>query len=101
MTEPTIWKFEIPITDETHLAMPMGAQILTVLAPMSWGHGIRIYATVLPDAPLVSRIFYVVGTGNPMVLDEPIYLGTVEQGSGRFVWHVFDGGEYTSVEGKT
>jgi len=92
----TIWKFQVPVTDISKIQMPVGARIMALKDTEGYGD-IPVWAVVESDAPLVSRIFYIVGTGNPMtVLEEAHdyhYIGTVTQAQGALVWHVFDGGE--------
>jgi len=91
----TIWKFEIPVTDIAKVEMPSGAQILTVKEPEGWGP-ILMWAEVDTEAERVSRIFYVVGTGNPITFQDgrPFqYVGTVSQAHGALWWHVYDGTE--------
>lgn len=83
----TIWKYTIEIADVQVLMLPAGARILTVQIQ----HGtVCAWAVVDPEALLVARKLFIVGTGHPTDLNESdIYLGTVQQGG--FVWHVFEG----------
>lgn len=81
----TIWKFELPITDEAELMMPAGAVVLDV-KPFYTGV-LNVWAVVDPAAPEVPHRFSIRGTGHP--------LGTVGKhvataSDGRFVWHVFE-----------
>lgn len=90
-----IWKFLIPVQDIAKIEMPTGAQILAVKDPHGWGP-IPVWAEVDTEAEVVSRIFYVVGTGNPIEFQDgrPFqYVGTVQQNDGALVWHVYDGQE--------
>ena len=88
----SIWRFTVPVQDVVEMRMPEGAEILSVKDPHGWG-GIRLWAAVDPEAPVVSRILYVVGTGHPCDLKPEFFIGTVEQNGGALIWHVYDGGE--------
>jgi hypothetical protein len=39
-------------------------------------------------APLMSRVFYVCGTGNPLNIGDARFIGTVQMD--YFVWHIFE-----------
>lgn len=88
-----IWKFPLSSTDQPGsnqqtISVPDGARFLT--AQMQGSH-ICLWAVVDPEnAELaVSRVVYIVGTGNPTensVFDAE-YVGTIQERV--FVWHVF------------
>ena len=83
-----IWKFEAQTTDILRIKMPEGAKVIRVGTQKSFH--ICLWVLVDPEAPKVSRMFYVVGTGHPIPkLYLTLYLGTVFDGP--YVWHVFGG----------
>jgi len=83
----TIWKFEIELTDNQNVMMPMEAKILTVQIQ----HGkVCVWAIVDPEQPLERRYFYLRGTGHPSDgMDEMQYVGTVQDRQGFLIWHIF------------
>lgn len=87
----TIWKYLIEITGMQHLEIPVAAKILCV--QMQGGHP-YIWAMVNPLLRLVKRRIIIRGTGKPF--DEPVgnYIGTVQEREGKFIWHIFDLGEF-------
>ena len=90
-----IYKYGVPLADNSLVAMPDGADILGV--GIQEGDRIVVWASVDPDAPAVSRTFFVRGTGHEIPSVDAQYLGTVRQIGGGFghpvfYWHVFDGG---------
>jgi hypothetical protein len=82
----TIYKYPFRIQDEQMLAMPEGAQILSV---QMQGTIPTIWALVASEAPLKPRKIEVYGTGHEIVdLNSLQYLGTVQERG--FVWHIFE-----------
>jgi len=88
MSRKTIWKFPINVVGHGFIAMPKGAEILTVQtqddAPFIW-------AVVNPDAEKEDRYFEVYGTGHPIYQDMGVnrkYIGTFQQPP--LVWHLFE-----------
>ena len=82
-----IWKYPI-VTDSQRLAMPRGAEFLTV---QRQGDLVCLWAIVDDSRLLEKRVIEVFGTGNPMPSDMGIerkYIGTFQQGP--LVWHVFE-----------
>lgn len=79
-----IWKF-----DSRGVAMPKGAKLLTV---QMQGDAIMLWAELDEAAPIVVRNLIRYGTGWDVAKDPGTYVGTV-QGSGGFVWHLYDQGE--------
>lgn len=81
-----IWKYELRITDEQELEMPMFSEILSVADQ----HGsLCLWAAGDTKLPKVKRTIEIIGTGNP--IKDPgwrKFIGTVSMGS--FVWHVFE-----------
>lgn len=93
----TIWKFPLILVDENRVPMPAGARILSVQVQsdeVSHGFAVMLWAFVSPSASAVTRVIRIVGTGNPASGCENLpFIGTVQTHEGRYVWHVFDGGE--------
>jgi hypothetical protein len=91
----TIWKFPIDldgpdgnITDRPLLAMPGGAEILTLKVQRGQP---TLWAIVEPEAPPETHRLAIVGTGQPMPGGPARYLGTwLSDQDGTFVFHVFD-----------
>lgn len=87
----TIWKFTLdPWRDLVE--MPKGARLIHV---REQNNGVCVWAEVDPDAGMVERLVYIVGTGHPLLARVPTYVGTahiVEAGV-PLVLHVYDGGE--------
>jgi hypothetical protein len=87
-----IWKFGLKPNEGDSMiatiAMPSGAQVLTVQVQA----GIpQIWAVVDPKAPIVERRFQVVGTGHPFEMKPSHkYLGTFQMHQGLFVYHLFE-----------
>lgn len=82
----TIYKYQLEITDEQEVALPLGAQILSV----QMQNGILcLWAFVDSEAYPIARTIRVFGTGNPFPeLGTHQHLGTVQQPP--CVWHVFE-----------
>jgi hypothetical protein len=87
VTERSIWKFELPMTDIARVEMPWSAEPLTVQMQNGKPY---IWALVYPEEQKSVRRFRVVGTGWKIGEEEDlgVYLGTVQTDAG-FVWHVF------------
>ncbi len=90
----TIWKFQLELTDNQKIELPVGAEILTVQTqnetPWFW-------ALVDPSAEREIRTFEVFGTGHPIHYDMGIdrnYIGTYQVSDPNYVFHVF---EHTGV----
>ena len=92
--EKTIWKYELEITDNQNILMPIGAEILTVQmqdgTPCLW-------ALLNPEADIEKRYIEIFGTGHPVSCDlgsARKYISTFQMSNGELVFHVF---EYTGV----
>ncbi len=81
----TIYKFPLAVTDRQVVRMPHGAR---VLCAMNQHGNVTIWAEVNPNALTEDRVFWIVGTGNPMPTAALIYIGSVLQPP--FVWHVYE-----------
>ena len=85
-----IWKYELAMVDEQFVAMPIGAEVLTV---QTQHNRLCVWAQVDPTKHPELRRFVILGTGNPYEhRDGMRYIGTVQTHGGSLVWHVF---EYT------
>lgn len=81
-----IFKYELKVTDEQEVSLPIGAEILTA---QYQGNQLCIWAMVNDTAeykrPTVIRIY---GTGHKIPETNLEYIATV-QDAGLFVWHIF------------
>lgn len=83
-----IWKFELLITDMQEVAMPVGAELLSVA---NQNGNLCLWAMVNPSKVNQHRYIEIIGTGNPVYVDMGIdrkFIGTVV--INQFVWHVFE-----------
>jgi hypothetical protein len=87
----TIWKYEIPITDEPAIKVIAGANLINLQAQND-----KIFAWVLVDSGIKiqeTKRFRIFGTGNPVdSLDELEFYTTVQTQSPDgfvFIWHIF------------
>lgn len=85
----TIHKFELLLQEKNTVKMPAGGQILSV---QSQRDGIKIWALVNTSAPMETRLFEIIGTGQSIQdltsMLKRIYIGTAQMGP--MVWHVFE-----------
>lgn len=83
----TIYKYELAITDNQVVQMPIDAKILTVQTQ----HGKPwMWALVNPEYPLVKRNFETYGTGHRVPTLGITYIGTYQVEDGSLVFHVFE-----------
>ena len=82
-----IFKYELKITDQQTIQMPLGA---TILSADQQAGGLYLWAEVDPTNPPSDRTFQIIGTGNPIpnVATCRRFIDTVVIGA--FVWHVFE-----------
>lgn len=71
------------------IRMPEGSRILHVAMQ---GYNPQMWAEVDTDKPTIERRFILMGTGwefpfSPLLLN---YIGTFLQGSGEYVWHIYE-----------
>lgn len=92
MSDFTVYKYQLAVTDEQQVKMPVGAKILCV---QRQGAFFCIWATVNQTNETTRRRIFVRGTGHPLSGSEGAYIGTFQIDDGRLVFHVFDGGEVT------
>ena len=83
----TIWKYDVPVTQEFTLAMPKGAELLSV---QEQREQVRLWALVDPSAMKVTRKFQVVGTGWDFDPTDLTFVGTYQVSGGDFVFHLFE-----------
>lgn len=87
----TIWKFEIPVTDQVTIDVPEGAEFLRHVHAID-RTTLWLWAVVDPARPLVARTIHILGTGHAHdMLGIPgglHHIGSVV--TPPFVWHVFD-----------
>jgi hypothetical protein len=83
----TIWKYVLETVDEQMIAMPMGAQVLSVQVQ----HGVPcLWVRCQPDAPTEQVRVITIGTGNPAEHVESMqFVGTYQLLGGNFIGHVF------------
>lgn len=79
----TIWKFPIPIEDESEITMPFGAELLHVDTQNDAG---QLWARVVPERTLEARRFSLRGTGHPVEFDCR-HVGTFIIRGGALVFH--------------
>lgn len=80
-----VYKYELPTDDRVELALPQGAELLTVGVQ---DDKLMLWARIDPSEPTVHRRFRVAGTGHPAATGT--YVGTAMLYNGRLVLHVFD-----------
>jgi hypothetical protein len=87
----SVWKFDLTIAGaHEEVKMPAGATLLS--AQVQHG-GVRLWAKVDTDAPIVTRTMYVCGTGHRAPVRGSVFVATVQMAGGALVWHIFDIGE--------
>ena len=84
----TIWKFELEITRNQVVAMPLGERVLSV---GEQDGRLFVWALVDTDAEMMSVPFFVAGTGHQVnESSQWEFIDTVQMSNG-LVWHVFMG----------
>jgi len=80
-----IFKYLLTLEDSQVLYLPKGAKILSV----GEQRGILyLWAEVDPEADPEPRTIEIIGTGNPMLQEKRVFIGTVLPDP--FVWHVYE-----------
>jgi len=82
-----IYKYPLLLTDPIDLALPRGAQVLTV--QMQRGSP-QMWALVDPGAGMESRRFRLLGTGIAFNETGLRYINTFQMREGRLVLHLFE-----------
>jgi hypothetical protein len=88
----SIWKFPLQVLDVQDVAMPIGAEILSLqVQPHPMNTGVPcIWALVDPDEPSKCwRTVRIFGTGHPMPDNPGTYIGTFQIYGGAMVFHAF------------
>ena len=101
MKKTTVWKFELEITDEQQVKLPLFARILKVAPAFADGKldlwvQVQLYEADLEDwmekpDRYETRTFHIFGTGHP-IPDAPKlqHVDTLVTAGGSLVWHVFE-----------
>jgi hypothetical protein len=79
-----VWKVNLHDVDGP-VQLPIGA---VVIATQYQRGELCIWAIVDPAAEMEDRQIHIIGTGKP-IPDGVEYVGTVQDNSGYYVWHVF------------
>jgi len=82
-----IYKYHVPIENNFHIEMPLGAHILSFQVQNEVAF---IWALVEPKNKKVLRHFVLVGTGQEFDPSWLGYIGTIQTYQGKFVWHLFE-----------
>lgn len=86
--ETKIFKYQFDTSDSLSISMPKNAEILCVQMQDGWP---CIWAKVNPLESTTLRNFEVYETGHPIQEDKNRkYIGTYQQSSGLFVFHLFE-----------
>jgi hypothetical protein len=86
-----IFRYRLDVSDRPVVAMPTGAEVLSVGPPRDGADQLDLWAIVDPFITTdEARSFRVVGTGNLMPDDCGRFIGTVPQFEGLLIWHVFE-----------
>lgn len=81
----TIRKYELEITDEQTIKMPIRSKFLHA---GDQNNRLVIWCDVDTDTKMTSRTYLVIGTGSPLP-EYGIYLATVQMPNG-LVWHILE-----------
>lgn len=90
MTMHTIYKYPIPVEDKFTLALPVGADVLTVQVQHD---EVYLWARVNTENPAEPRHFRMFGTGHlmPEWFPWPMkHIGTFQLEGGSLVFHLFE-----------
>lgn len=87
MKAKRVFKYIIPMEDKPVIAMPVGAEILSLAVQCEL---LCLWALVDPDAPMGARKFRVAGTGHAIHHELGRFVGTALQAGGELVWHVWE-----------
>ena len=81
-----VWKYQLDRAGRTEVTMPGGAKVVEVAMQ---GDRFTLWAVVCPGIVNQKRVFYIVGTGDPLPPEAHTHLGTVHVEV--FVFHIFEG----------
>lgn len=84
----TVWKYDVPVTDNFVLQLPVGARCLH--AGTQGGYP-RLWVMVDTDADLEDTAFVLVGSGHPIheAPERLAHIGTFQLHDGALVFHLF------------
>ena len=85
----TIWKYSLEVEGSQTIAMPWGAEILTIQMQKGVPY---LWVLVFPENDVKERKFITYGTGHPIKQTQNLheqYIGTYQPSSG-LVFHVFE-----------
>ncbi len=88
-----VYKYDVSGDSTTYMMLPAGAELLKFNYQDSpYGSGFKLWALVDPLAPVTTRTFKLVGTGEeiPLPGSELKYIGTAEHGPTDLVAHLFE-----------
>ena len=84
-----IYKYQLDLLDTQFVELSLGAEILTV---QMQGNQLCLWAMVntLPEAIKKNRRIEIIGTGNPVPIDDLKYISTFQMMDERLTYHVFE-----------
>jgi len=88
MLGTTVWKYSLETRDVQDVEMPKNANIIHCAEQ---NNVICLWAEVEPDAPKITKTFYIVGTGwdhRPECLLR--HVGSVVESHRPLVWHIYE-----------
>jgi hypothetical protein len=87
MSTSTVWKFALDIVDGQSITVPADPRVLH----LGMQHGQPcLWILVDPEKEPMEMVIRILGTGwAPVDTTMWVYLGTVMDQGGRFVWHYF------------
>lgn len=94
MREQRIYKYELQVTGNQNIMLPIGSKILTV---QNQNEKACLWALVDPNNETEGRHIEIFGTGHPVLSDmgtDRVYISTFQMHGGQLVFHAF---EYTGV----
>ena len=83
----TVYKYELPVMDESSVWLPAGAEVLKICEVYS---KVQLWAKVDTDQPQELRKFYIHGTGHPIYVENLKHIDTFIMQGGALVFHVFE-----------
>lgn len=86
----TIWKYQIPLTDNFALNLPVGAKFLHLNPTPQYAGNSALFDSwfeVETDAETVETKFLIRGTGHELPINAGDYLVTFI--TGYYVWHLY------------
>lgn len=85
----TIWKFKLSLVDCQVIPVPATYRFLS--AQLHWDE-ICVWVMVNPEMPTANVGIRIYATGEVIPEEPGHYIGTVQQHSGQYVWHLFNEG---------